>query len=69
MFEKIKWRRAGCWAILGSGDWFNELCRKRTGLNNLISETEIHEKDITRFNKVELQKLLDSKKGEIRITY
>jgi hypothetical protein len=55
--------------VPGSGDWFNELCRKRTGLNNLIAETEIHETNITRFDKKELQKLLDSKKGEIRITY
>jgi hypothetical protein len=53
-----------------SGDWFNELCQKRTGLNNSITDMQIREKDITRFNKEELQKLLDSsKKFEIRITY
>ena len=69
MFEKIEWRREAAGLVPGSGDWFNELCRKRTGLNNLIAETEIHETNITRFDKKELQKLLDSKKGEIRITY
>jgi hypothetical protein len=55
--------------VPGNGGWFDELCRKRVGLNNLIAETKIYEEDITRFNKEELQKLLDSKKGEIRITY
>lgn len=55
--------------IPGNGDWFNELCQKRTGLNHFITGLEIHEKDITRFTKDEMQKLLNSKKIEIQITY
>ena len=53
----------------GSGNWFEELCRKRTGLTNFIADMTICEEDITRFKKEEMQRVLDSKKGEIKITY
>jgi hypothetical protein len=49
------------------GNWFDDLRRKRTGLTNFSADADVSEGNIKRFNKQELQKELDSRKGQLKI--
>lgn len=49
------------------GNWFDDLRRKRTGLTNFSADADISEKSIKRYNNQELQKELNSRKGQLKI--
>jgi hypothetical protein len=52
---------------LPEGNWFDDLRGKRAGLTNFSVDADVSEKSIKRFSKQELQKELDSRRGQLKI--
>jgi hypothetical protein len=48
-------------------DWFEALCRMRTGLTDLVGDQRIDEKDIIPFDEAELRRLFEKEQLTVEI--